>query len=765
LFWLRWLFLAGVVLLVLLAEDTILGDQALVRDRLWIGTGVGAGGNLLLGILALSARVRDRTLAVFGVLLDSVLAVLFFWAYNGAEIPLLILGTLAVFMAAFRLRWRGIVPALVLVAGGAALVAWQLDQLHDAEAVNLGLSEAVIAAFGLLGLVLGTNRQTSGGSPLTLDEREVEAQRLRSARERARAIYEMANTLSATLDYRRVLEAAQAIGTLGLRDDMGPEARLISAVLLFQGEDNLLRVVTSRGLTRADEIVAISGQRGVVGLALKQAEPVFAGDAGRDPELRYFVAFQESKSVLAIPLRAGFDVYGVIIFGSDRPNAFSDEHVELMTAIGTQSTLSLQNAVLYQNLLNEKERIVEVEEDARKKLSRDLHDGPTQSVAAIAMRVNYIRRLIERQPQQAIEELWKVEELARRTTKEIRHMLFTLRPLVLETQGLIAAFGQLAEKMRDTHNTNVMLQGQPDVEKYLDTNAQGVLFYIVEEAVNNARKHAESNTIWVRLYRREAFVVAEIEDDGVGFDVGEVDSTYDQRGSLGMVNMRERAELIEGTLRIQSAVGRGTKISVLVPTHPAGGPDAVAGEAVAPPLDLQSRRAGTGTGTFALPEETPSRPRPPTRPKPPGPPKEESRPSRPRPLTRLAQSGTQAPTGSQPRKPSTGPLRPTPSISQPDKPVTGPLGATSKPSRPRKPGTGPIRPVRSPSQPSKPASSAPKAAPGDRSSDIRKPGAPRDSQPRKPDAKPPTRQRATAKPSPAKQPAETETSKPQPPEK
>ncbi len=718
LFWLRWLFLAGVVLLVLLAEDAALGGQVLDRDRLWIGIGVGAAGNLLIGMLALSARVGDRTLAALGVVLDSLLAALFFWVYDGAQAPLLILGTLAVFMAAFRLGGRGIIPAALLVAGGAAVVAWQLDQLHDSQAANLALSLGLIGVFGLLGWVLGRGERSSGGSTLTLDEREVEAQRLRSARERARAIYEMANTLGATLDYRRVLEAAQNIGTLGLRDEMGPDVRLISAVLLFQGQDNKLRVVTSRGLTRSDETVVISGQRGVVGLALKQSDPVFAGDALRDPELRYFVAFQEAKSVLAIPLRAGFDVYGVMIFGSDQPNAFSDEHVELMTAIGTQSTLSLQNAVLYQNLLNEKERIVEVEEDARKKLSRDLHDGPTQSVAAVAMRVNYIRRLIERQPQQAIEELWKVEELARRTTKEIRHMLFTLRPLVLETQGLVAALGQLAEKMRDTHDTNVTLQGQPDVEKYLDTNAQGVLFYIVEEAVNNARKHAQSKTIWVRLYRREAFVLAEIEDDGVGFDVGAVDSTYDQRGSLGMVNMRERAELIEGTLRIQSAAGRGTKISVLVPIHPAEGP-----EAVAPPLDLQSRRAGTSKGTFALPEEKPSTPSPAH------PAQDESRPSRPRPLTRLVQqSTTQAPSASQPRKPSTGPLNPTPSISQPDKPVTGPLGSTpaQAPSK-AKPATGPIRPI-----PSPPSGTPAQRAPDKRPSNMRTPDAPPKSHPRKP---------------------------------
>ena len=415
-----------------------------------------------------------------------------------------------------------------------------------------------------------------------------EAHRLRATRERARAIYEMATTLSATLDHRRVLEEAQNIGTLSLREDLGPEVRLVSAVLLFQGDDNKLRVITSRGLTPSDKTVALAGRRGVLGLALKRAQPIFGGAAVHDPELRYFAGFHRAQSVLAIPLSAGFDVYGVMIFGCDEPNAFSDDHVELMTAIGTQSALSLQNAVLYQTLLSEKEKIVEVEEDARKKLARDLHDGPTQSVAAIAMRVNYIRRLLERQPEQAREELWKVEELARRTTKEIRHMLFTLRPLVLETQGLVAALHQLAEKMRDTHDTHVEVQAQPEIEEALDTNAQGVLFYIIEEAVNNARKHAQSNTIWVRLYRRDNFVVTEIEDDGVGFDVQEVDEGYDQRGSLGMINMRERAELIEGQLRIQSARGQGTKITVLVRAQRSGVVGAQ--ESSAPPLHLQSQR-------------------------------------------------------------------------------------------------------------------------------------------------------------------------------
>src|SRR5690606_19457388 len=121
-----------------------------------------------------------------------------------------------------------------------------------------------------------------------------------------------------------------------------------------------------------------------------------------------------------------YDNFGVLVYGSENPDAFTQDDTDLLMAIGTQTTIALHNAVLYRNLVEEKERIVEVEEDARKKLARDLHDGPTQNVSAIAMRMSYISRLLERDPGEVPGELKKVEDLARKTTKEIRDMLFTL---------------------------------------------------------------------------------------------------------------------------------------------------------------------------------------------------------------------------------------------------------------------------------------------------------------------------------------------------
>ena len=127
------------------------------------------------------------------------------------------------------------------------------------------------------------------------------------------------------------------------------------------------------------------------------------------------------------------------------------------------------------------------------------------------------------------------------------------------------ALKQLAVKIQETHDQSVIVNAETEVADNLDMGKQGVVFYIVEEAVNNAGKHAEAEHVWVRLKSEDDLFTLEVEDDGVGFNVGAVDRDYAQRGSLGMVNMRERAELVNGVLHIESAEGAGTLISVIVP--------------------------------------------------------------------------------------------------------------------------------------------------------------------------------------------------------
>jgi signal transduction histidine kinase len=256
------------------------------------------------------------------------------------------------------------------------------------------------------------------------------------------------------------------------------------------------------------------------------------------------------------------------LFAHPDSQYFTSERIKLLDIIGRQAVIAIQNARLYQDLVEEKERMAEVYEEARKKLARDLHDGPTQSVAAMAMRLNITRRMIGKDIKAATEEVVKLEELAHRTTKEIRHMLFTLRPLILESQGLAAAIQAMADKMMETYSQRVVVDIDERATQNLEMGKQGVIFYIVEEAVNNARKHAAAEAITVKMRPVDAGVVLlEIIDNGLGFDVKEVTQNYDKRtsSSLGMVNLRERAELVNGFLQIDSKPNKGTNIQVYIP--------------------------------------------------------------------------------------------------------------------------------------------------------------------------------------------------------
>ena len=110
----------------------------------------------------------------------------------------------------------------------------------------------------------------------------------------------------------------------------------------------------------------------------------------------------------------------------------------------------------------------------------------------------------------------------------------------------------MAEKMTETFDQNVVLDVEKEVEDDLEMGKQGVIFAIVEEAVNNARKYASAEHIWVRLKTiRENVAALEIQDDGAGFDVDAVDATYENRGSLGLINIRERTELVNGVFMIK----------------------------------------------------------------------------------------------------------------------------------------------------------------------------------------------------------------------
>jgi signal transduction histidine kinase len=181
------------------------------------------------------------------------------------------------------------------------------------------------------------------------------------------------------------------------------------------------------------------------------------------------------------------------------------------------------------------------------------------------MRLNYVRKLIERKPESAVDELYAIEDMARRTTKEIRHMLFELRPKALDS-GLRSGLEQLAVKMKETYDQNVVITMSSGLDEKLDTQTTQTLFSIASEVVNNARKHAQATRIEVALHTESQMLVLNVTDNGVGFDVEKaLEEARHREGHLGLLNLQERAALLEGALHIDSSPGHGTRTTVVIP--------------------------------------------------------------------------------------------------------------------------------------------------------------------------------------------------------
>ncbi|MEM9774161.1 MAG: GAF domain-containing sensor histidine kinase [Chloroflexota bacterium] len=388
-----------------------------------------------------------------------------------------------------------------------------------------------------------------------------ELRALRSSYKKSQALQEMAYRLRATLNLDEVLESALNVSTLGLQDAGVPEKNIVAGIMLYDGDD--LKLVARRRMERGS-LFTIDDSVGAVSKSMKNVEPVIVNDIDKDPVLSQFGSFRRCRTAVVIPLRVRFQIYGVMIIGSEVRFKFGEDNMELFLSVADQMVIALQNAQLAQDLENEKQKLMETETEARRQLARDLHDGPTQTISAIAMRLNFIRNLIDQDPAEAIKEVDRVEEMAKNTAKDIRGMLFTLRPLVLETQGLGPALETIMNRISEETGIVMRLTGG-ETGDLLNPQAQSVLFHIIEEALGNARKHSNASNIDVRLWNEDGLVVTRIRDDGNGFDVDDVMDDYSSRGSLGMVNMRERAETIDGSIQVNSAPGKGTAITVVVP--------------------------------------------------------------------------------------------------------------------------------------------------------------------------------------------------------
>ncbi len=372
-------------------------------------------------------------------------------------------------------------------------------------------------------------------------------------------LYEIGQSLSINLDLSSLLN------DIKLRAPKVVGAERCSILLIDEARNEL--VLEIPGENRQYRMPV---DRGIAGWVVTHGVGQIVNDVEQDP--RWYDAIGReadfiTRSILCVPMRIKDRISGVMqLLNKVDGKPFSDQDMQLLTTLAAQAAIAIENARLYQSLKQERDRLLSKEAETRHAIARDLHDGPTQSVAAIAMNIEFIKKLFRAMPERVPAELDTLAELVHKTTNDIRTLLFELRPLGLETQGLVITLQQYVDRWRDPsgNTTRLRLEAPVNVPR-LPSEIEAATFIIVQEAINNARKHARSDLITVYLYVEEDTFVASVRDRGKGFNVAAVESTYNSRGSLGLLNMKERARLIGADLRIRSEPDHGTTVELRIP--------------------------------------------------------------------------------------------------------------------------------------------------------------------------------------------------------
>lgn len=207
--------------------------------------------------------------------------------------------------------------------------------------------------------------------------------------------------------------------------------------------------------------------------------------------------------------------------------------------------------------------LASAEQKERKQLAEDLHDDSIQVLTAAVLRLQVFRKHLESDPERAAE-LDDLETTLRIALDRLRYVSFELRPPALDLEGLVPALRMYLQKLREEHGVRFDLVDRLDVDPPLELRIS--IYRIAQEALANIRKHADAERIHVLVEEHERGIHVRIQDDGCGFDAS---AGATVPGHLGLVAMRERAELAGGWWKVRSAPGTGTTVEFWVPREPA----------------------------------------------------------------------------------------------------------------------------------------------------------------------------------------------------
>lgn len=383
------------------------------------------------------------------------------------------------------------------------------------------------------------------------------------------ALNKIATTVSHSLDLDTVLSTALD-RTLEIMN------RNTGGILLWNEERKMFCYQVHHSLS-ADFVQSVCFRpgEGIVGSVAQSGETILVDDISADSRVAYpgLIADEGIRAFAAVPLRVKNRVLGVLTIASHDTRKFSTEDVQLLDSIASQIAIAVENAMLHQEVQRKDEsrgelleEIFSIQEEERRRIARELHDETSQSLASLAASLEAIASMLPSGDDGTRSRLRKVEQVSINALDEIHRIIYELRPTLLDDLGLVAATRWLADNNLGTAGINVNFKTNGRVRR-LPPKLETTLFRVIQEAVGNIARHAGARNVDITLRFRKGMIAVRISDDGMGFNVEEAISSRDRPRGLGLLGMKERVELMNGTLSIRSHRNQGTEIAIEIPIN------------------------------------------------------------------------------------------------------------------------------------------------------------------------------------------------------
>ncbi|MFC2060113.1 histidine kinase [Chloroflexota bacterium] len=294
---------------------------------------------------------------------------------------------------------------------------------------------------------------------------------------------------------------------------------------------------------------------GIVGSVAQTGEPLMTCDVSKEPKYLFAQELPDTRSELAVPIKIGTEILGVLDVQSIELDAFDEIDLFTVQTLGDQVAIAVENARLYQ----ETREMAVLEE--RNRMAREIHDTLAQGFTGIVLQLEAAEQALGEDVTNAQFHLDRARRLARESLAEARRSVWALRPRTLEQLSLTKTLRQEVRKFIQESGVkaNFNTSGK---RRVLLPDVENALLRICQESLTNVKKHAQASHVEVNLAFEEKAVSLKIQDNGIGFN-----HKILTKNRFGLISMRERARLLEGLIEIRGEKGQGTYLEVTIPIN------------------------------------------------------------------------------------------------------------------------------------------------------------------------------------------------------